>query len=36
MSEEVLLGLRDGSGPVVDYTADEILPYCAGIKAMGE
>ena len=36
MTEEQLLVLRDGSGPVIDYVADEIIPYCAGIKAMGE
>ncbi len=36
MSAELLMHILDG-GDVADvYVADEIIPYCAGIKAVNE
>ena len=34
--EAVLLELLVIDSASTDYLADEIIPYCAGIKAMGE
>ena len=28
-----LMGVPHGKSPTVDYVADELIPYCKGIKA---
>jgi hypothetical protein len=32
MAQE-MLGMPVGKSPTVDYVADELIPYCKGIKA---
>lgn len=34
MSEELLVYMGMADNPAVTYTADETIPYCAGIDAL--